>query len=365
LLVSAPGYASHRKGITIYPKVIPEELRERYRKQGVEHHFENFFEIGLEPGATVSGAVYDLRSGEPLSGVQVAADYDRQSYNSFPITASAFTDERGRYTLEGIPEGPQCIIASHPDYAPAFSDVIEFRRGEKYGSLDFLLGSGGSVEGMILDPNMRQEGVKITFQPIDSPILYKKIGGGIIENRLFGPSRVAMTDARGRYRVDGLPPGYCQVRTWFYSSDGESDWPIQVNKVVKVLEGKTTAFDIPVCKGERIKGKIFFDESFPSDPEARYGTFYSLLRHAGAPPIDLSSGDRPVIEFPSHDDSRAFDPNHEVQFFFIGVCPGEYTVTILPHERTPDHKDRIVDQMSVPVTVRPNETTNVTVDFRR
>ena len=362
LMVIAAGCSTTIVPFFVYPKAVPEEMREALRKGGRESSLENFIEIPLEPGATVTGSVYDLRTGDPLPGAKVCLDYDREKNTFGPISLSAFADELGRYTLEGVPEGLQCLVASHPGYGPAYSGEIQFQKQKVYDELDFSLGSGASVEGKVLDSYNLQDGVEIVFQPVDSPDLYQNVGGSSYKNRFFGPSRIAQTDAEGRYRIDMLPPGYCLARTHFVSGDGKRDRFVDVTEVIETVEGETTTFDIPACGGT-ISGIILFDESFRPDLEKGTG-YFALLREAGAPPIDLSEGDRPVIKAPirhtmNNKSSKGWS------FNFSGVCAGEYTITVLPYERGERQYYKFVDQKSVPVKIRSYGNADKTIDFRK
>lgn len=361
LMVSASGYATRRIPCFIYPKTVSDEVRKSLRDRGREDDLKNHIEIRLEQGATVSGTAYDLQTQEPVPGVRVDLCYDHgwmHSHRIGPISLGAFTDEQGGYRLEGIPEGAQWIIASYPGYAPAFSGELQFSWGEERAGLDFFLDPGGAIEGSILDDFNRQDGVMITLQSIDSPVLLKKVRGNY-ENRFLGPSRVVQTDEGGHYRADGLTPGYWYVRTQFWSTIGRRrGWDVQVNKVVEVQEGKTTIFDIPVCGGT-IKGTILFDKSFRSDPKKQEG-YYAWLREANAPPIELGRENKQIIKSPIRQEMNRRSEDHWI-FRFEGICAGEYTVTILRYER---HGSKFVDQRSAPVAVREYGVANVTIDFR-
>lgn len=366
LMVSAPGYATRIVESLVYPKVVPEKILQSMRERGREDDLKNFSEIGLERGATVTGVVRGPGASDPVPGARVYLDYDWQDHIVEPISLSVYADDLGRYKLEGVPEGPQCVVASHPDYVPAYSGEIQFEKGKVYSEMNFSLDSGGSVEGVISGSGRQQEGVEINFQPIDSPILLQKLGGHSVESRFFGPSHVAQVDDKGRYRVDGLPPGYSHVRAYIRS--GENGRPAPLNEVIEIREGETTVFDIQPCDG-RIEGTIYFSKSLLPDPKkfrsnlAAGKGYYAILRKADAPPIDLSGESRPVIEFPIRQDRNRISREHW-SFDFRGICPGEYTVTVLPYGNTPDRRGAILAQKSVAVKVRAGRETEVTVRMR-
>lgn len=82
-----------------------------------------------------------------------------------------------------------CLAACAPT---PVSNVLGYMLGEQLGTLDFSVpsGPGGSLSGTVRDPN---------GQPI--------FGATVLVAERNGNPHAARTDAQGRYRIDGIPPG--------------------------------------------------------------------------------------------------------------------------------------------------------------
>jgi hypothetical protein len=73
------------------------------------------------PGGSVSGAIIDATTGEPLAGAVVSlTDLDR----------AVSADERGRYHLGAVPPGPQHLTARYLGYAPRTVHALVPRKGD-------------------------------------------------------------------------------------------------------------------------------------------------------------------------------------------------------------------------------------------
>mgnify|MGYP002780451987 CR=1 FL=1 len=70
--------------------------------------------LAAQPAGSVSGRVTDQATGQPLAGVQVFLA---------GTTRGALTDAQGRYTLAGVPAGPQTLRATRVGYAQGSQSV--------------------------------------------------------------------------------------------------------------------------------------------------------------------------------------------------------------------------------------------------
>jgi hypothetical protein len=108
------------------------------------------------------------------------------------------TDEAGEFEVPDLDDGRIRIVARHEGYAMA-ERVIAFvgdpRRATEIEPID--LAPAGSVEGLVLDDR-------------DEPVVGARVGLGSVPTYLpVGrlPSRLARTDADGRFVLGGLPEG--------------------------------------------------------------------------------------------------------------------------------------------------------------
>ena len=160
--------------------------------------FDSF--IVLDLSLTMGGSVAGRVRGEgevPLARVSIRAE-------SADHRASIATREDGSYLLSRLPPGEYLLSAGTRDqrYVPAYYPgasipedarpvAVEQRR--KLTGIDFLLQRAGTVRGRIralrgLEP---LEGVRVVAETEESSPI----------------SRVAISDALGRYRLSGLAPG--------------------------------------------------------------------------------------------------------------------------------------------------------------
>ncbi len=321
-------------------------------------------EIGLKSEATAAGVVSDRRTGHPIAGALVTLNCDWNNVSPVPLSGGVFTDALGRYELRALPEGPHRLIARHPGYVPAISDEINFSPAEMLEGINLSPGVGGSIEGKIDDEYREQAGVVVHFQLVASPVLYQHVSGGMPLDAFLSPSRAAQTDEHGRFRIDGLTPGYYLASTHFSSGDStkfNGIFSVDVKRVIETREGKTTTYDIPACGG-RIEGKVLFDKADEPDLNAGRG-YYVYLRKAHAPPLDLTA-EKSVLEVPLQQTMNNRYSDYW-GFRFTGVCGGEYTITVLRYERDSRNWLKMAEQKSAPVKLRDFGKADLTIDFRK
>ncbi len=108
-------------------------------------------------------------------------------------TERSVSAEDGSFLLEGIPPGPQAVVASHPEYIAETLEGIEVGPG-KERAVTFSLRKGLSISGRVLDPAGAPAGGKMVF--------LREAGAGATRTR-----KSAITGEDGRYRLGGLAPG--------------------------------------------------------------------------------------------------------------------------------------------------------------
>jgi protocatechuate 3,4-dioxygenase beta subunit len=159
-------------------------------------------DVDLRTGR-IAGTVTDLQ-GVPLEGLQVRAELERDARDEGVQSAGAGaeTDANGAYRMELVPVGRYRVVAGEPgqghqhEAAPSshslgVAEEVEVLEGAE-SRTDFGLGAGGSVAGRVLGPDGRPY-----------PGAWVRIVGA------RGPMKMqsAASDASGRFRIEGLPPG--------------------------------------------------------------------------------------------------------------------------------------------------------------
>ena len=149
--------------------------------------------VTLTPGLRVSGRVTRVRGREPVAGAEISLLQAGQR-------ASAKTDNRGEYTLDGVALGAAVLSVRHRDFSAETWDVT-------------------------IEPGLR-DGLARELEPIDlvepafasgtvvdasgAPVRGARVGVGLVP--AFVPAGAAMaglveTDALGRFELRGLAPG--------------------------------------------------------------------------------------------------------------------------------------------------------------
>jgi protocatechuate 3,4-dioxygenase beta subunit len=140
----------------------------------------------LATGAALGGLVLDLRDGRPIALASVSAG-----------SASAVTDERGRYVLKGLPEGTVSLAASASGYMPRVSEV-SLQRGRMRSGADLHLERAARVHGRVMSGGLPIAGAQV---------LCASYGFG---SRLSILQAVAITDSDGRF-AGGVSPGRLEL----------------------------------------------------------------------------------------------------------------------------------------------------------
>jgi len=133
-----------------------------------------------EIDSSITGLVYDSRSGQPIPGAVVLVD----SYGN-----QATTDADGEFALTGLPLGPITLMAMAEGYDAVYTKPTVVPGASDYFSLNLPCLREGVIEGRVIDGD--------TGDPIH--------GAGISlgENSLLG----ALTEGDGTYKMIRVPMG--------------------------------------------------------------------------------------------------------------------------------------------------------------
>ena len=144
--------------------------------------------IVLAKGGSVSGVVYD-EGHKPLADVEVGFDSVSSVLAS---NASARTDDRGRYKLDGAPAGPLTLRVQKSGYRMRLVSGLEVSSGSTLAQdVTLTVADGG--------PGMELTGIGATLKMTDQGIELGSVGPGEPAERagLTGGDRVVSIDGQG------------------------------------------------------------------------------------------------------------------------------------------------------------------------
>jgi len=201
-------------------------------------------EIALDRGLTVRGRVVDA-DGAPIVGAEVLSEHDA-AFGVLPlgivgpipeIGGRTLTRADGRFELSGLSTGQpeHSLRASHPErgagWARVDSSESDSDPSSTLGEVEIVVARAGSIAGRVAaDDGTAKVGSRIIASYV-----------GHVEPCLsFGAD---LTDAEGRYRIDGLPPGsYALIHAGPDTSRGPEDFE-SVTAFVPVESGAVATHD--------------------------------------------------------------------------------------------------------------------------
>lgn len=201
--------------------------------------------VALGKAASVEGEVTARGGRESVEGATVTVHIGS-------VTRSERTGSDGRYTLRGLPPGAARLVVQARGYARAERAIkIPEPDHDRPASLDRVdLVDGGEVEGEVVDRN-------------GDPVVGARVAAGLVPAFLpLGPlpPGIALTDARGRFKLGDLPEGGVTLEA--FAPD----------------RGRGRAQDVRVIAGRTLRGvRITLDtETSQSDPAGSGGVAVTL-----------------------------------------------------------------------------------------
>jgi protocatechuate 3,4-dioxygenase beta subunit len=183
----------------------------------------------MEQGALITGVVVD-REGRPLPGAIVRAESDVSESNSV-------CDEQGRFRLEA-PHGKTIWVWSDPDgHAPGSACVVAPAKDVRIAVTPESVLVGRVVE-------------RSTGRPLSNVRVFVERS---IALEVADPS-VATTDAEGRFRLGGLPPGR------YEPSVRSDDWRGKAASVALGYRETSREIRIEVSRAPAVRGRVLLPE---------------------------------------------------------------------------------------------------------
>ena len=162
---------------------------------------------GYKDGSAIVGDVYDIGASKPIAGATITIQRNKGQDKKtlkyvYETVLEAKTDDAGHFELKAIPEGTFQVVASASGVA---SRVVGY---EGFGKNTFRkytvkLSAAASVGGQIKDTDGKP--VAGTHVRADAIVGPDGLGYSV-------PDRPeAVTDTEGKFTIDGLPRGHCQL----------------------------------------------------------------------------------------------------------------------------------------------------------
>lgn len=204
-------------------------------------------DIVLAPGGTrLRGTVEDLGGG-PVEGASV---WLLPAVGDPSAAVSTTTDEDGRYDISVLPDR-YTVLASHRDYVLSARQTV--LRADT-ASEDFALLPGASVEGRVVDGVTGRAVEEATVTTLLSPRAALRSNAPMAA--VFASFLPAISDAEGRYRIDGLPPGFVRV-----TARGADRVNTDAPEVSLALAQTRSDVDIELSEAHTVSGFVIGRES--------------------------------------------------------------------------------------------------------
>jgi beta-lactamase regulating signal transducer with metallopeptidase domain/enterochelin esterase-like enzyme len=224
-------------------------------------YYGSHFEHSAGPSQPIEGVVRDAKTHEPLAGVKIMSErFAGQNWVHHNIVRT-YSDEAGRYRLDGMPKGVgNCIIAVPANDQPYLMCEFDVPTGPNLEPVksDLDLHRGVLIRGRVSD---KATGAPIVAAQLfyipwpDNPVIKgmpEFDHGPFIVRTLVGPQDRYLTDANGRYCLVGIPGrGLLEVRA--------------TGQLYPGGQGRSGISDLPSSKEfEKIAGALAPQEDFPT-----------------------------------------------------------------------------------------------------
>jgi protocatechuate 3,4-dioxygenase beta subunit len=215
--------------------------------------------LRMRPSARIAVAVR-AEDGKPIAGALI----ELRDLASL----TAVSDDHGTATLRGVGAGRHTVKVSAEGYASMFVDTASSGERSYETHLDVTLRAGAAIAGVVVGPSGPIEGAKVL------PESLSRLGDSF-DARLDA----VLTDAKGRWRLTGLPRETMRVRAYHSEFAPAASPPILLAETPS-REGVTITLD----RGAKLKGRVVDGTGAPvAGAEIRVGNMSSgPLRRASA-----------------------------------------------------------------------------------
>ncbi len=161
--------------------------------------------LKLSQGARLTGTVRDAATGKPVPSFTLGVHTKRGPIQQVPFAQHSFIDAQGRYELAGMPPGSYAVQAAAHGYAPSEANVGVTEGASGAVTADFSLSRGAKMTGRVVEDG--------SGKPLERARISVE---GLGTSAPLSVRYDALTDARGDFTLEGLPPGEVSL---FVSAD--------------------------------------------------------------------------------------------------------------------------------------------------
>lgn len=298
--VVATGYAALQRQVTPSPQEIV---------------------LTLKTTATIRGRVEDATSQRPISDFSASYSEAQGGFaGGVRVVMGGGENERvfqssdGSFELADVPPGRWNVRASSPGYRPTEVAGVEVGEGETKEGIVLSLKKGGIVSGRVLDP---RRGTGVANSAVSWSEGSNSSGMGpamaLLASLDGGAATSVATDADGRFRFEGLPPGRITL---------SAEHPDFLEASKQIDLGDEATVDLTLSLGGSIAGTVVGKDGRSGVPGAQV-----LLRQQGA---GMNFGD---------DSTRADGAGN---FVFEHLKAGRYGVSARSNAGTTAWKDVVL-----------------------
>lgn len=200
--------------------------------------------LTLAEGLAVEGVVREPAGG-PVAGARIWLTSFQSPWCGGAFVADA--DAQGRFALQGVPKG-QSLGAVAAGYAPSkLVDLDLVVTKQVPVRIELLLSEpGGALTGRVTDEGGK--GIAAAIVAVGECQRRQQHRSGNSVEEAWTP-RCAVTDADGRYQIEGLAPGPQPVEAW---SPAFAFWHGQVTIVAR----ETEQLDITLLRPVTVSGTV-------------------------------------------------------------------------------------------------------------
>lgn len=196
-----------------------------------------------EKGGSIAGVVVAGDNGSVQGATVTLLEASSPAEALMMLAADAASSDRirrlgddGVFEFENLPAGEYIIIAQHPTYPNAQSEMIFLAEGAREENVRIRFGTGGALEGYVYQDGRPQAGAVVVV-----------VGNGITEH--------TNTDNTGYYYLDSLADGVYQAMVTDLSAGDLSSVYGARGVQVTVQEGQITRYDFGTRDGARIEAR--------------------------------------------------------------------------------------------------------------
>lgn len=288
-------------------------------------------EVSLKRGGSITGRVR-AADGQPIAGASVvAAGNGMQGMSAMWVgSPAATTDPTGAYTIEGVPPGDYNLTADAPGFSQADvgSEATKVTVPEAGGTLtlDLVLTAAGTITGRVTDTKGEPVAGARVRTRADMGRMFRGggAGGAGMGARMVTAmaTRADLTDAQGRYRLEGVPT----ANEWSVEVEAEEYVSTQSERM-QLKPGELREMDLVLAGGATLQGRVVGEGgAWVRGARVRVGTLGDE---------DAQRGFLSGWQMDRNLDPRSFSTDENGQFLVPNIRPGRILLKV-------EHPDYVV-----------------------